>query len=138
MKRFSLVLTMVLLVANIISGTVFAQTDSDKIGNEEVFQKILDKVNAEYGTNVRPATDDELKSLGVSRADVQKKLSNVSPAQYEADLRESIKAAENEKKISQEAWDKAQKAGILEKDFKPVSKPNSSLGIITYRQLYLF
>jgi hypothetical protein len=121
MKKFRLVLTVVLLVANAMLGTAFAQTDDNKTGNEKAFQEIRDKLNAEYGTNARPATDEELKMVGLSRADVQEKNRTLSPADYEAELRKSI---ENEKKISQEALEKAAKAGISEKDFKPVSTPD--------------
>lgn len=107
-----------MLLSGSLYVTAFAQADSEKSDNKDVYQEIREKLSAEYGIEVRPATDEELKKAGLSREEVEKNVSKLSAAEFEKELRKEI---EQEKEISKKAIETYLKARTSDEMIQPAS-----------------
>lgn len=119
-KKLISILVTILLVTSAFSLSAFAQAGTDNSSVKDAYQEVREKLSAEFGIEVRAATDDELKKVGLSREDVEKEIRKLTPAEFEKELRKTLK---DEIQISKTAKIKSSAAGISEKDSKPVSDP---------------
>lgn len=91
-KMFTMLLVIICLFAgiqtNVLAASVTNIELSDEIGtSQNNYQSIIDKLNAEYGTDVHFATKDEMSKLGIEAEEI-----DISAKEFEAYIRSLIEA----------------------------------------------
>lgn len=113
-----LVAILAMFVAIPLTAITAVASEKPAVSEAEV-DAIHAKLSAEYGIEIRKATPEELQAVGLTESEVRKNLATVSAEEFEKHLRATV---EENQMISQEAREKARKAGISEDAYVPITQ----------------
>lgn len=117
-KRILVVALLVVFLSGFTTAA-FALELSTETGQEQAIAAILEKINAEYGTSIRPYTDEELVAMGINDS-VEKNVMNFQPIdleEFESQMRHTaeVKIPEYER-LTREASLRMKELGISDND----------------------
>lgn len=110
-RQFQVIsLLMAVLLTVLMPFSAMAGTRSNGVN----YQAILDKLNAEYGTGARFATEKELAAVGMSKS-AQASYLSMTALQFEIYMRTQIEAELKETAAANAAWEAIDSSRVVER-----------------------